>query len=95
MLSAALSQMLNIGEAGGRNTPGDSEKHLRYARGSVYESAAVLDALRAMATIADEEYDRQEELLARIGAMLSAMIRKKAGQRNRARARSRSPSPSR
>ena len=70
--------VLNIGEAGGRRSGGESAQHLRYAQGSVYESAAMLDALHVMGVIDDEAYNRQEELLARVGAMLTAMIRKKA-----------------
>ena len=78
LLRAALSGVLNIGEAGGRKSVGESAQHLRYAQGSVYESAAMLDALHLMGVIDDEAYNRQEELLARVGAMLTAMIRKKA-----------------
>ena len=95
MLRAALSTPLNIGEAGGRDTPGESAQYLRYARGSVFESAAMLDALSIMGVVSDEEYNRQEELLARGGAMLTAMIRKKGRARRGPDARSRSRSRSR
>ena len=81
MLRASLSGLLNTGEAAGRNSSRESAQHLRYARGSVAESAAMLDALSVMGVIGDDEYNRQEELLMRIGAMLTAMIRKKTGRR--------------
>ncbi len=78
MLRAALSTVLNIAEAGGRHSPGESAQHLRYAQGSLYESAAMLDALILMGVIDQDAFDHQEERLARIGAMLTAMIRQKA-----------------
>jgi four helix bundle protein len=77
MLRSALSLLLNLGEAGGRRAPRESAQFLRIARGSAFECAAVLDALSLMGVIDDEAYNAQEELLARIGAMLTTMIRKK------------------
>jgi four helix bundle protein len=78
MLRAALSIVLNIAEAGGRRSRGESAQHLRYAQGSLYESAAMLDALLLMGVIDERARDHQEELLARVAAMLTAMIRRKS-----------------
>jgi four helix bundle protein len=77
MLRAALSIVLNLGEAGGRRTAGESAQFLRVARGSAFECAAMLDALLLQGVIDEDEYNAQEELLSRIGAMLSIMLRKK------------------
>jgi four helix bundle protein len=77
MLRAALSLILNIGEAGGRRRPGESAQYLRVAQGSAHECAALLDALAVAGVIDDDAYNAQEQLLARIGAMLTAMIRTK------------------
>jgi four helix bundle protein len=95
MLRASLSVVLNLGEAGGRKEEGESAQFLRYARGSLFESAAMLDALSLMEVISDDEYNTQEELLARVGAMLTAMIRRKTGSRGSANAPGRSRSRSR
>jgi four helix bundle protein len=75
MLRAALSAVLNLGEAGGRRTAGESAQFLRVARGSAFECAAM--PLLLQGVIDEDEYNAQEQLLSRIGAMLSTMIRKK------------------
>jgi four helix bundle protein len=77
MLRAALSTVLNIAEASGRHRVGESAQHLRYAKGSLYESAAMLDALLLMGVIDETARTSQEDLLARTAAMLAAMIRQK------------------
>jgi four helix bundle protein len=79
MLKASLSVLLNLGEAGGRRGAAESAQYLRVARGSAFECAAMLDGLAAMEVITDDEYNVQEQLLARVGAMLSTMIRRKTG----------------
>jgi four helix bundle protein len=81
MLRSALSVMLNIGEAGGRGTPGEAGQYLRVARGSAYECAALLDGLAAAGLLDDADYNAQEELLARIGSMLTVMIGRKSAER--------------
>ena len=80
---AALSIMLNIAEGSGLWRLGNKRKHYEYARGSTFESAAILDALRITGVISDEEFDRQEEELANIGAMLTRLIQRYDGSSRR------------
>lgn len=97
VLGASLSIMGNVGEANGRDKqPGEVEQHYRYAQGSTFESATHLDALAAMDVIDDDEYNRQEEMLARVAAMLAKLIQRQQKARRRlAAARRRQVSASR
>ncbi len=75
LLRASLSVPANIGEANGRwKRPGEVEQHYRYAQGSTYESAALLDALVDLTAIDDEEYRAGEERLERIARMLTGLM---------------------
>ena len=76
-IGASLSVLGNVGEAHGRDRkPGEVEQHYRYAQGSTFESATHLDAFAALGVISDEEYNAEEERLARIGMMLSRLVQK-------------------
>ena len=76
-VGASLSIMGNIGEAHGRETKvGEIEQHYRYAQGSTFESATHLDAFSALKLITDDEYNAEEERLARIAMMLTRLIQK-------------------
>lgn len=81
-LRAALSIMANIGEANGRDKkPGETEQHYRYALGSAHECAAFLDALAALRSMSDGEYNQREEHLARIASMLVRLMQKHSARR--------------
>jgi hypothetical protein len=56
---------------------------LRYAQGSTFESAGYLDALSALEVIDDDEYNVQEEHLARIAAMLTRLMQSHRRRRPR------------
>ena len=58
------------------------EQHYRYAQGSVYESAAYLDALAALGAIDRKTHEEREEQLGRIAAMLTRLIQKQARRRS-------------
>jgi four helix bundle protein len=73
---ASLSIMLNIAEAAGLWSPGNKRKHYEYARGSTFESAALLDALRASGVITEDEFETKEEELAEIGARLTRLCQR-------------------
>ncbi|HEX7604911.1 MAG TPA: four helix bundle protein [Polyangiaceae bacterium] len=72
---AALSVPLNIAEGAGRVSEADGARHYAIARGSAMECAAIVDALRVLSVVDEEEYERTNELLARIVAMLTKMCR--------------------
>ena len=75
MLGAALSIPGNIAEAAGRRgRPLDVRKFYRYAQGSTHESAAYLDALRAIGAIDDDTHAEREAALADIGSMLTRLM---------------------
>lgn len=83
-LGASLSIMGNIGEADGREKkPGEVAQHYRYAQGSTFESATHLDAMSAMKVISDDEYNGEEERLARIGSMLTRLSQRSRRERRR------------
>lgn len=72
----ALSIMLNIAEGAGLWRLGNKRKHYEIARGSTFEAAAILDALRVTGVISGAEFERQEEELAGIGAMLTRLVQR-------------------
>lgn len=73
---AALSIMLNIAEAAGMWTRGNKRKHYEYARGSTFETAALLGALPVTDVITREEFDEREEELAEVGARLTRLCQR-------------------
>jgi four helix bundle protein len=72
---AALSVPLNTAEGAGRVSDADAARHFAIARGSAMECAAVLDVLRVLGALDEEEYRRATELLARVVAMLTKLCR--------------------
>ena len=72
---AALSGPLNIAEAAGRTSEKDGARHYGIARGSAMECAAILDALRVLSVLTEEEHQTAVELLARMVAMLTKLCR--------------------
>ena len=72
---AALSVPLNIAEGAGRVSEADGARHYAIARGSAMECAAIMDALRVLSVVNEQEYEQVTELLARIVAMLTKLCR--------------------
>lgn len=70
---ASTSILLNIAEAAGKQTSKERKYHYSVARGSAYECAAIVDALRVLEAVDSQRYDRSKKLLARIVAMLTRM----------------------
>jgi four helix bundle protein len=74
-IRASLSIVGNVAEANGRGKEaGEVEQHYRYAQGSTFEAASHLDVLAALGALTDEEYNAEEDHLARIAAMLSRLM---------------------
>ena len=73
---AALSIMLNIAEGSGRFTNPDKRKFYIIARGSLFESTAILDFLLDEEVIDRLKYDRFYRLAEELSKMLFVMIRK-------------------
>jgi four helix bundle protein len=70
---SSTSTPLNIAEASGRVTPADAAHRFAVARGEAMESAAVLDALRALELVESEPYQHGISLLTEIVAMLTRL----------------------
>ena len=74
---AALSIPLNIAEGTGRFGP-DARRFYAIARGSALECAAILDALELLRVIAAADLAHGRDLLDRIVAMLTVLLRPRA-----------------
>ena len=72
---AAFSVPLNIAEAAGRASKADAARHYSIARGSAVECAAVLDILRTINGIQEQQHRLATDLLGRIVAMLTKLCR--------------------
>ena len=70
---SSLSVPLNIAEGSGRTTRADAARHYGIARGSARESAAILDALRAVGGAESALLEEAGELAVRVVEMLSKM----------------------
>jgi four helix bundle protein len=75
-IRAALSIVLNIAEAAGLWRMGNKRKHYEYARGSTFETSAMLDVLLLTKTITREEFEEREEELAEVGARLTRLCQR-------------------
>src|ERR1700704_342786 len=72
---AALSVPLNVAEGAGRISDADAARHYGIARGSAMECAAIVDALVILQAIDGRQHASGVDLLARVVAMLTKMIR--------------------
>jgi len=71
---ASTSVSFNIAEGAGEFAPLDKARFYRMARRSATESAAILDACRALALFDEASLLAARSLLARIVAMLTALV---------------------
>ena len=71
---ASLSIALNIAEGHGKWRAPDRQSYFRNARGSVYECAAITQALHRAAVLDEPTYRKSYALLQDIGKMLTKLI---------------------
>jgi four helix bundle protein len=64
----------NIAEGAGRWSEADSAKHYKIARGEAMECAASLDVMKLRKVITDARYERGNQLLEGVVAMLTKMV---------------------
>jgi four helix bundle protein len=72
---ASASALLNLAEGYGRFQPREKAHFYTIARGSVLESGAAIDLLRARGLASTVDCDRARRLCTRVGQMLSGLIR--------------------
>jgi four helix bundle protein len=72
---ASDSILLNIAEGNGKRPGADRKRYLESARGSAAECAAIMDILESGDIVSPAEATSAKDLLDRIAAMLTKMIR--------------------
>jgi four helix bundle protein len=72
---ASASGLLNLAEAWGRWQVREKAHHYTIARGSVLESGAAIDLLRARGLASAADCERARVLCTRVGQMLNGLIR--------------------
>ncbi len=72
---SSLSILLNLAEGAGRMTDQDKRHFFTIARGSVYESVAILSLLKDMQSISEKEYEELYDGYESCSKMLLAMYR--------------------
>lgn len=77
---AALSVVLNIAEGAGKYSPADKAAFYARARGSVTESAAVLDVCVTLKLVTQAIVDENKQLLERLSQMLTKLIKAHRGE---------------
>lgn len=73
---ASFSIMLNIAEGSSRFSKKDRKNFMVIARGSAFESAAILEYLYEINAITSEEYDKHVSSLDEISRMLFSLIKR-------------------
>jgi four helix bundle protein len=74
LIRASLSIALNIAEGAGRFHKADKNNFYIMARGSAFESVAVLDILKAKNVISEQQQNRLYTMLEEISKMLAGLI---------------------
>jgi len=72
---SSLSSLLNLAEGTGRMTDSDKRHFLTIARGSIFESVAILDLLKSLELIPLKEYEEFYNKYEQISKMLLGMFR--------------------
>ena len=72
---SSLSIMLNLAEGTGRMTNADKKHYLTIARGSVFESVAILEVVRDLGHIDEDSFKEFYDIYEQISKMLLGMIR--------------------
>ena len=72
---ASLSIILNLAEGTGRMTNTDKKHFLTIARGSVFESVAILETVKELALIEEDLFKEYYDSYEQISKMLLGMIR--------------------
>jgi four helix bundle protein len=72
---ASLSSLLNLAEGTGRMTDSDKRHFLTIARGSIFESVAILDLLQSQNIVPENVYKEFYSAYEQISKMLLGMYR--------------------
>lgn len=72
---ASLSILLNLAEGSGRMSTNDKKHFITIARGSVYESVAIIDTINGLGLIDEKEYKEFYDSYETISKMLLGMYR--------------------
>ena len=72
---ASLSSLLNLAEGTGRMTDSDKRHFLTIARGSIFESVAILDLLQSQNVVPENIYKEFYSAYEQISKMLLGMYR--------------------
>lgn len=72
---ASFSIILNIAEGSGKLLPNDRRNYFSIARGSVFESVAIMDVLHHEGRISQQVYEVNLKLADEISRLLYTMIR--------------------
>lgn len=75
LIRAADSILLNIAEGNGKRAGADRKRYFESARGSAAECAAIIDILLASEIVRPQEAANGKDLLDRVAAMLTKMLR--------------------
>ena len=73
LIRASQSIPRNIAEGNGKRSRADRKRFFEIARGSTFESAAIVDELHIMQVFSLEEADEGKALLHRLASMLTKM----------------------
>jgi len=76
---SSLSIMLNLAEGTGRMTNTDKKHYLTIARGSVFESVAILEAIHDLGFVDEAAFKEFYDSYEQISKMLLGMIRSYSG----------------
>lgn len=72
---ASMSILLNLSEGCGRATAKDKRKFYFIARGSLYETSAILDHLSDLNMISQDQYDKLQLTQSQLARMIFGLIR--------------------